>query len=310
MKDKLKRTICTFLVVMLGIGVMPCSLLNDFGVAIEAEAAYHFQKPARFGRDADISSITLEMADDNYVTLLNLGDFIFDENEGMLDAVFTFSDLNTDFPIAIYFCVENLSTGEYREGNNNADNSYVQIESELPVKVSGNELVDSLSLYVEIAIIDGGNPMRVAYHYEEIEGSGCSDVVPGVSVPSDEMKGEKEAEKIEESQTPETHYGVFQESVMGMVDEAMAQAVKNSEMGMTAESSGLIRIDTGVWISLKGNVYRKMQDSGLPVEITFIYKGERYRVNIPAGADLMSLVDENGYCGFLNLMAHFGGTKL
>lgn len=125
--------------------------------------------------------------------------------------------------------------------------------------------------------------------------------------PSDEPTVE------EEPQTPENNYIVFHESVKADIDVAIAQAQKAAQEAVangTRTPANPIVIDTGVWISFKGDVYQKMQDSGLPVQITFIYKGVRYRVNIPAGADLMSLVDENGYCGFLNLMAHFGGTVL
>ena len=93
--------------------------------------------------------------------------------------------------------------------------------------------------------------------------------------------------------TPETHYGVFQ-----------AAAVQK----IAAAGKDTVKLDTGVWISFKRNVYEEMQKKGLPVELTFCYKGVKYRVIIPAGADVLSLVDENGYCGFLNLMAHFGGT--
>ena len=112
------------------------------------------------------------------------------------------------------------------------------------------------------------------------------------------------------AQTPENNYGVFQESIKTSVDTAIAQAAQQAAATGTAADVKPIAIDTGVWISFKGDVYQKLQDSGLPVQITFRYRGVRYRVDIPAGADLMSLVDENGYCGFLNLMAHFGGTVL
>lgn len=117
----------------------------------------------------------------------------------------------------------------------------------------------------------------------------------------------------EEVQTPENNYSVFQEATVKNVEKAIevaaASAVQAAATGTKAATTP-VTIDTGVWISFKGNVYQKLQDSGLPVQITFMYKGQRYRVDIPAGADLMSLVDEKGYCGFLNLMAHFGGTKL
>ena len=117
----------------------------------------------------------------------------------------------------------------------------------------------------------------------------------------------------EEVQTPENNYNVFQEATVKNVEKAIEVAAANAVQAAATGTKAVVepvKIDTGVWISFKGSVYQKLQDSGLPVQITFMYKGERYRVDIPAGADLMSLVDENGYCGFLNLMAHFGGTKL
>lgn len=121
-------------------------------------------------------------------------------------------------------------------------------------------------------------------------------------VPEEKPK-EEQSEEPEEPQTAENNYVVFHDTVKKMIkDTAASQG--------TADSQGTITIDTKNWISFRWDVYQELQDSGRPVQITFSYRGERYRVDIPAGADLMSLVDENGYCGFLNLMAHFGGTKL
>ena len=112
-----------------------------------------------------------------------------------------------------------------------------------------------------------------------------------------EERSEEPEEEPEEPQTAENNYVVFHDTVKKMIKD-------------TAAGQGTITIDTKNWISFRWDVYQELQDSGRPVQITFSYRGERYRVDIPAGADLMSLVDENGYCGFLNLMAHFGGTKL
>lgn len=135
----------------------------------------------------------------------------------------------------------------------------------------------------------------------------------GGSAQSSSSNQSNEPSVKEEPQTPENNYSVFQEATKANVDTAIAQATKAAQEAAangTKATVNPIAIDTGVWISFKGDVYQKLQDSGLPVQITFMYKGVRYRVDIPAGADLMSLVDENGYCGFLNLMAHFGGTVL
>lgn len=121
-------------------------------------------------------------------------------------------------------------------------------------------------------------------------------------VPEEKPKEER-SEEPKEPQTAENNYVVFHDTVKKMIKDAAAG------QGTTA-GQGTITIDTKNWISFRGDVYQELQNSGRPVQITFTYRGNRYRVDIPAGADLMSLVDENGYCGFLNLMAHFGGTKL
>lgn len=130
-----------------------------------------------------------------------------------------------------------------------------------------------------------------------------SDKVVPEEKPQEEKPREERSEEPEEPQTAENNYIVFHDTVKKMIKDAAAG------QGTTA-GQGTITIDTKNWISFRGDVYQELQDSGRPVQITFTYRGNRYRVDIPAGADLMSLVDENGYCGFLNLMAHFGGTKL
>ena len=130
-----------------------------------------------------------------------------------------------------------------------------------------------------------------------------SDKVVPEEKPKEEKPREERSEEPEEPQTAENNYIVFHDTVKKMIKDAAAG------QGTTA-GQGTITIDTKNWISFRGDVYQELQDSGRPVQITFTYRGNRYRVDIPAGADLMSLVDENGYCGFLNLMAHFGGTKL
>ena len=48
----------------------------------------------------------------------------------------------------------------------------------------------------------------------------------------------------------------------------------------------------------------------IDVNIVFYYGGKQMKVTIPAGYDLNSLLDENGYCGFLRLMSILGGTEI
>lgn len=50
--------------------------------------------------------------------------------------------------------------------------------------------------------------------------------------------------------------------------------------------------------------------SDIDVNIVFGYGGKTYKVVIPAGYDVKSILDKNGYCGFLRLLAILGGTEL
>ncbi|SFP61028.1 hypothetical protein SAMN04487928_104152 [Butyrivibrio proteoclasticus] len=50
--------------------------------------------------------------------------------------------------------------------------------------------------------------------------------------------------------------------------------------------------------------------SDIDVNVVFNYDGKRYKVVIPAGYDMKSLLDKNGYCGFLRLLAVLGGETI
>ncbi len=48
----------------------------------------------------------------------------------------------------------------------------------------------------------------------------------------------------------------------------------------------------------------------IDVNVVFTYGGKKLKVVIPAGYDVSKLLDENGYCGFLRLLALLGGTEM
>lgn len=116
------------------------------------------------------------------------------------------------------------------------------------------------------------------------------------------------SDKTVPDEKPRSNYDRFQDKISKIIADAEKQ-IQTDSTAANATSDPIV-LDTGEWVSFKGDVYQKLQDSGRPIQITFRYKGKHWRVDIPAGADLMSLVDENGYCGFMNLVAHFGGTEL
>ncbi|WP_034446296.1 hypothetical protein [Butyrivibrio sp. AE2032] len=53
-----------------------------------------------------------------------------------------------------------------------------------------------------------------------------------------------------------------------------------------------------------------MARSDIDVNVVFGYGGKTYKVVIPAGYNIRGLLDSNGYCGFLRLLAILGGTVI
>ena len=76
-----------------------------------------------------------------------------------------------------------------------------------------------------------------------------------------------------------------------------------------APQNAIVRLETSI-----PSCFDKMMVEALAartdivLEVTFPVNGEKVTTVIPAGYDVMSLLDENGYCGFLNLLAVFGNT--
>jgi len=122
---------------------------------------------------------------------------------------------------------------------------------------------------------------------------------------SSTSKKTKEEKPVEVPKTPETHYGTFQEDAINKVQTAITNINKATTNGTTNQTKK-VELNTGVWVSFHKSVYEEIQKCNVPVTITFIHEGTRYVVTIPSNANVLSLVDENGYCGFLNLGAHYG----
>lgn len=132
----------------------------------------------------------------------------------------------------------------------------------------------------------------------------------GSPAPTPIVSQPEESSPVAIPETPETHYGTFQADAITKVQTALANinnAAKNNTSSNEAKS---VNIDTGIWVSFNRQVYEEIEKSNVPVTITFIYENVRYTVTIPAYAKVTSLVDENGYCGFLNLGAHYGYDKI
>jgi len=83
--------------------------------------------------------------------------------------------------------------------------------------------------------------------------------------------------------------------------------IKNAKQGAT------VKIETSRWISFHKMVMEALADRpDVSLEVSFLdgeYKGNRVSFTIPAGTDTLSLLDENGFSGFLYLAGKFGMTN-
>ena len=290
---------------MLSLGMLPGNIATDAGLVMEVQAeSYNMFEPlaGRFDVEGLVKVTSAEVNENEDGNLVGCLRFeLYDAEK-----------LNTTFAIWENGYEQDATgvEGDVVDGCMVTPPLWVE-------KNDDGQVVNSIKVFFKITDLEGN---EVVFHEFMFPGFGPSvDETPSTpcTPPQQEtvQTAEVKSEPTPEPQTAENNYSVFQEETIKNVEKAIAEvttAAANAAVSASGAASTYtpIAIDTGVWISFKGNVYQKLQDSGLPVQISFMYKGERYRVDIPAGADLMSLVDENGYCGFLNLMAHFGGTKL
>ena len=178
-------------------------------------------------------------------------------------------------------------------------------DRELTTTYSDNDVIDVSS--GEISVWREGGTYSI---YKEVYARLDFENVPtsgdcGTSDSSSNGKKEEESKAVEQPKTPETHYGMFQEDAIRRLNLAIENVNKAVANGTTNEAKK-VELNTGIWVSFHKSVYEEIQKCNVPVSITFIYQGTRYVVTIPANADVLSLVDENGYCGFFNLGAHYG----
>ena len=130
------------------------------------------------------------------------------------------------------------------------------------------------------------------------------------AAPVETPKAEESSGQTSVVKTPENDLGAFQSESVQKVTAAVKQISDAIAAGDAAKAESLktngVQIDTGIWYSFNKSVYEKIEKSGVPVTLRFTYKGKRYSVTIPAGANVTELCDETGWCGSLNLAAHYG----
>lgn len=87
-------------------------------------------------------------------------------------------------------------------------------------------------------------------------------------------------------------YGIFTDTVIKRIE--------------TAPIGSTLAVDAVQYVSFPQKVYEKLAERGdLTLEINFTYLGNAYTVTLPQDADFSGLIDQNGYCGFLNLCTRF-----
>ena len=88
--------------------------------------------------------------------------------------------------------------------------------------------------------------------------------------------------------------------------------IRSSEKIRNAPQGATVEIETHMWISFHKMVMQALADRlDVSLEVSFLdgeYKGNRVSFTIPAGTDTLSLLDDNGFAGFLYLAGKFGTT--
>ncbi|MCR5675676.1 MAG: hypothetical protein K6G16_08210, partial [Lachnospiraceae bacterium] len=77
-----------------------------------------------------------------------------------------------------------------------------------------------------------------------------------------------------------------------------------------APQGGTVKISTNRWLSFHHMVFDALAERpDVTVQVDFLeqgHKGAKKRIVIPAGTDVQSLLDSNGYAGFLYLASKLG----
>ena len=168
-------------------------------------------------------------------------------------------------------------------------NEYVKLEY---ASGTGADTKYKLTLYRKTGASQTGNVSAPAPHthsYEWAEETSASENSDG------EMVYRCECGDVL-YRVPISAYGVFNKNV--------ADKIRNAKQGE------MVKIETRKWISFHKMVMQALSERpDVSLEVSFLegeYRGNRLSFIIPAGIDTMSLVDENGYSGFLYLYGQLG----
>lgn len=79
----------------------------------------------------------------------------------------------------------------------------------------------------------------------------------------------------------------------------------------TLPAGGTLTLEMKDCISFNKKTFEALSKrNDVDIEVVYMWQGKKYRVVIPAGYDILSLLDKNGYCGCLYLNSIFGSTEI
>ncbi|MDO4332176.1 MAG: hypothetical protein Q4C58_05745 [Eubacteriales bacterium] len=92
---------------------------------------------------------------------------------------------------------------------------------------------------------------------------------------------------------------------------AIAAFLKNAEKAVKSAPQGAaVTVETDRWLCFDRAVMEAIASRpDVAVTVNYRYQHRNYTVTVPAGYDVMSLLDENGFCGFRYLDLILGGTE-
>lgn len=99
---------------------------------------------------------------------------------------------------------------------------------------------------------------------------------------------------------------------MEMANSAYAKFNKDAIQAIDkAPINGTVTIKTDMWVSFYASVIDTLKSRpDVTVVLNYFYKGTRYTLTIPSGADLSALVESDGYYGFRYLDTFFPGQEI
>ncbi len=231
--------------------------------------------------------------------ILYPGDVIVAEDSGYITMVINGTTITESYVVSDQLFVDNSWVG-WHVNNKCKVTDYRTVNTE-----TGAEGEDpSTGLYITVEYLTSGEqPVDTLMGQPMCEHTYARTTIVPVGFETDEVVGEVC-----------TKCGVVRQGVAQVVLPNSAYKyflTDMSEQIVDAPENGEVFIETETWISFNSKVMEALAarpDVSLTVE--YLYEGKYYTLTIPAGYDVMSLLDENGYAGFRWVDQFVGGHEI